>query len=431
MDKDKIFQNVSRDKKQSSKDVEERDLFAEEPDNLDDLIKDIFAEELAATRQTTKRKKANTLKLKNYSPKEIVAYLDDNVIGQDSAKRTLAVAVYNHMKRIQYYEKHKNDGIDIQKTNVLMVGPSGSGKTYLLQNLAKLFDVPFAIADATSLTESGYVGADVETVLQKLYNAADGDLNRVEKGIVFIDEIDKKAGKNSENSSITRDVSGEGVQQALLKLIEGSVVEVQLTGARRHPYGDTVEIDTSNILFIVGGAFPGIEKIIEKRLKTSKNTMGISLTNDSKASKSSNSYNKIIEQVTHEDLRQFGMIPEFLGRMPVICPLKELNEDELCKIITEPRSSILKQYQTLLAEDNIKLNVEKEALQTIANMAIKNNTGARGLRSILEKYLRDVMFELPGSLQGRYEYRVNVTKDCILNNAKPEIKKCLKQNKSA
>lgn len=342
-------------------------------------------------------KDSNAKELMNMKPKEIAEYLDCHVVGQDEAKRILAVAFYNHQKRLEYYKNHPDSSLEIQKSNVLMVGPSGSGKTYLIQNLAKLFDVPFAIADATCLTESGYVGSDVETILQKLYENADGNIKKAEKGIVFIDEIDKKAGKNQENNSITRDVSGEGVQQALLKLLEGSQVDVPLTGTRKHPYADTVTIDTSNILFIVGGAFPGIEKIIDKRMNSQTKSVGISLTDTTQnTTVEKMDYNELIGYLTHDDLKKFGLIPEFLGRLPVLCPLKQLSEDELCNIMTAPKNSIIKQYQALLAEDNIELVVEEPALKYIANLAVRNHTGARGLRAILEEVLRDVMFELPG-----------------------------------
>ena len=406
------------------KNEEYEKLFEELPDDIDLTLREADDEELLelADCDGYEVEAPPPVKLQDIKPKQIADFLNQHVIGQTQAKRTLAVAVYNHMKRISYAKSDEQDKIDIQKSNIIMVGPSGSGKTYLVQNLAQLLGVPFAIADATSLTESGYVGADVETVLQKLIAAADGDVRRAEHGIVFIDEIDKKAGRQEENTSITRDVSGEGVQQALLKLMEGSVVDVQMDSQRRHPYSETEKIDTSNILFIVGGAFPGIERFIEKRMQTTRKSMGISLSQEaSSKAKESKTYNELIENITHDDLRKFGMIPEFLGRVPVICPLKQLEVKELSEILTEPKNAIIKQYQALMAMDGIVLDFEEAAVKAIAELAIKNNTGARGLRTMLDKLLQNVMFDLPELVQEEQQYRVVITEDCIKKGANPQI----------
>lgn len=329
----------------------------------------------------------NTKLLKPY---EIKAHLDNYVIGQESAKKTISTAIYNHMKRLAMLEKGECD-VEIEKSNVLMLGPSGCGKTHMIKTLARILSVPYAIVDSTTLTESGYVGSDVETILQKLYYASSCNIKEAERGIVFIDEIDKKANKQQENTSITRDVSGEGVQQALLKLLEGNVVDVQLSGQRRHPYGETVAIDTSRILFIAGGAFLGIEKIIAARLNLNKQRpIGIEAANDNAAC--GLSFNELIEKADVKDLLKFGMIPEFLGRFSVICPMKELSEQELCKVLTEPKNAIIKQYSRLLEFDGISLTFDDDALSLIAKNAITNGTGARGLRSEIEKILADDMF---------------------------------------
>lgn len=360
----------------------------------------------------------------NLTPIQIKEFLDQYVIGQEKAKQILSVATYNHMKLLEHYDNCQDDSVELQKANVLMVGQSGSGKTYLIQTLAKLFDVPYAICDSTALTASGYVGADVESVLQKLIINADGDIKRAERGIVFIDEIDKKASPNVESSSITRDVSGMDVQQALLKLIEGSVVDVPTSGRRLNPEGKNIQIDTSKILFIVGGAFPGIEKIIKKRLNyKNKNSIGGFLIDDidSKENKKAE-YNEIIDKIIHEDFKNYGLIPEFLGRLPIICPLKELTEDEMCRILTEPKNALIKQYQALMEYDNIELDFDKQAIRAIAKKALDNKTGARGLRSIMEDVLLDVMYTAPDKVKAaNHKCTLKITEKCITDNVKPEL----------
>lgn len=362
------------------------------------------------------------------TPRKIKQFLDQYVIGQEKAKEIMAVAVYNH-KKISYMRE------PIEKSNIIMVGPSGSGKTHIIKNLAKVLNVPYCIADATTLTESGYVGNDVEIVLQQLINKAleqikfyhspeaalEEAVRRAEKGIVFIDEIDKKAAKG-ENRSVTRDVSGEGVQQALLKLAEGSEVKVPLTGSRKHPHmddRDSVTINTQNILFIAGGAFQGIEKLIAKRLGYNNQKTRINLLEEPKTEQpKSLNYNQLIDEISAEDLKNFGIIQEFAGRFPIICPLQQLTEKEMVRILTEPKNSIIRQYQKLLAEDEVQLEFQEDALAMIAKKAIENKTGARGLRAQLEELLRTIMFEAP---EYKRKTKIIITKE--------DIEKTLKQSK--
>lgn len=322
------------------------------------------------------------------SPKEIFAYLEDYIISQDTAKKAIAVAVYNHYKRI---ENPVLNGVEISKSNILLIGPTGSGKTLLGQTVAKMLDVPFVIADATTLTQAGYVGDDVETILQRLINAADGDVQKAERGIIFIDEIDKIAKKDS-GPSVTRDVSGEGVQQSLLKIIEGTSARIPQQGTRKHPNAAVDFINTKNILFICGGAFVGLDKIVEKRI-TPTASIGFTSVGDN----STQLEKKLSGKIIAEDLVQFGFIPEFVGRLPVICKLTELDFENLKKIMFEPKNSVLKQFQEIFKSENAELIVTENALNQIVELAMKNKTGARGLRSVLEEILQDVMFDLPGS----------------------------------
>ena len=346
------------------------------------------------------------------SPKEIKKILDDYVIGQEEAKKTLSVAVYNHYKRIAHEESEKKDDVEIQKSNILLLGPTGCGKTLLARTLAKILNVPFAIADATTLTEAGYVGEDVENILLKLIQAADGDIEKAEKGIIYIDEIDKITRK-SENPSITRDVSGEGVQQALLKIVEGTIASVPPQGGRKHPQQEMIQIDTSNILFICGGAFEGLENIIKDRI--GKKSIGFGA--EIQSSKDMDKY-EVFEQILPQDLLKFGMIPEFIGRLPIIATLKELDRKALIKITTEPKNALVKQYKKLLEIDGVELEFEPDALEAIVDKAIERKTGARGLRSIIENVMTDIMYDIPSNEKIE---KCIITKDTIQNNANPKI----------
>ena len=352
-------------------------------------------------------------KEKIISPKEIKTILDDYVIGQEEAKKVLAVAVYNHYKRIFNEDvMKKDDDVEIQKSNILLLGPTGCGKTLLASTLAKILQVPFAIADATTLTEAGYVGEDVENILLKLIQAADGDIARAERGIVYIDEIDKITRK-SENPSIIRDVSGEGVQQALLKIIEGTVASVPPQGGRKHPHQEMLQIDTSNILFICGGAFEGLENIIKDRTGKKSIGFGSKIESEKEVSKY-----KVFEELLPQDLLKFGLIPEFIGRLPVIATLKELDKEALGKILVEPKNSLVKQYKKLFEIDNVELVFEDDAISAIVDKAIERKTGARGLRSIIEEIMTDIMFEIPSNPKIA---KCTVTRDTVVNGTEPEV----------
>lgn len=386
-------------------------------------VKDIY---FAIAEHESEQEKAELAKLpvddineelSKIKPHKVKEYLDQYIIKQERAKKILSVAIYNHYKRMKYGFDHQNDELDeIEKSNVIILGPSGCGKTALLSHLAKLLDIPFAVTDASSLTEAGFVGSDVEVAVRNLYYAAGKDINKCEHGIIYLDEFDKLARKSGENNTITADPGHEGVQQALLKMLEGNVVEFTDRGQRKHPEAPTTKVNTQNILFIVGGAFVGIEKIIAKRLKKSDTGIGFGANIEGQSEKPK--YNDLIHQVTPDDLMKYGIIPEVIGRLPVICTLEELDEDSLLRILTEPRNAPVRQYKKLMEMDNVDLEFDEKALRAVAKKAIERKTGARSLKGIIEDTMLDIMFDIPRSDEKR---KVTITEDCINDHAQPAV----------